>query len=101
MAQAEQRFGKLGLTVALHPCNRQDFAGLNIERDAVDGKLFAVIFNMDVFDAQDQVATLLSDRLVDFEVDFTANHHCGKFTSGAGWLSLANDLALTNHSDFV
>ena len=101
MSKTEQRFGEFGLPVALHSGNCQNLAGLNIKRDAVDCKLLAVVFNMDVFDTQDKVAALLCDRLVYLEINFAANHHGGKFTGGAGGLCLANDLALTNNGDLV
>ena len=72
--QTGERFGQLGLAIALHAGNSQDLAFAHFKGYIVHGFQPAVILHVQIFDVKN-FFLWLGFALFDLENDLAANHH--------------------------
>ena len=80
-AQAGDRLDQLGLPVALHARDDHDLARADLEVDAVDRELEAVVANLRTAQAEYDLAGLRR-TLADDQLHVAADHHVGQLLAG-------------------
>jgi hypothetical protein len=75
---ADDRLGKLALTVPRHACNRDDLAAADAERDVLDGRHAAVAVCPDAVELQNGVAHGRAIVVTPSDLDLATDHQRGQ-----------------------
>ena len=88
--EAHDRLAKLGLAVALDPCDTDDLTAADLERDTVDDGTSGRVLDPEAFHLEDDIAGA-GRLLVHRQLDGASHHQRGQLLVGGGRRRRADD----------